>query len=65
MSLAPFSERLEVALGAARGDNNSFFRSDLLLDTTDRSNWDRMADFLHDAGDKYVATLRQLVTGEA
>jgi hypothetical protein len=65
LSLSPFSERLETTLGAALGSNNSFFLSDLSLNTADRSNWDRMADFLHDTADKYVSALRQTVTGEA
>lgn len=61
--LAPYVDALTQRLGAPIAGGIHGFVKSLRLDTRDRANWDRMADWLHEQADKYVATLKDVVEG--
>lgn len=60
--VAPVRDRLEQRLGSTikEGGWHILVRS-LKIDTNDRANWDRMADWLHEEADRYEAVLRELL----
>jgi hypothetical protein len=44
--LGPWLQRLSEELGTPPGGQTSFLSQSLSIDTHDRANWDRMADWL-------------------
>lgn len=54
--------KLEQSLGVPPKDNLSFGKS-ATFDTSDRGNWDRMADWLHQQSELYVETLKSVLGG--
>lgn len=61
--LEPYQDRIEQALAAPVNGNNVFFLKKLPIDTSDRANWNRMADWLHERADTYVDALERIVGG--
>lgn len=61
--LEPYRQQLEQTLGEPVNGNNFFFIKRLEIDTTDRDNWDQMADWLHEQADRYVAVLEEVTKG--
>lgn len=58
--LAPYLDRLSIALGAPAGGVNSFLSQALKIDTQDRANWDRMADWLDEKTRAYRAAFEAI-----
>jgi hypothetical protein len=61
--LEPYQDELEHALSAPIHEKNLFFIKYLPIDSSDRGNWDRMSDWLHEQADAYVAALERVVGG--
>jgi hypothetical protein len=59
--LRPIAVELTELLDARIGSNNYFFYKWLNIDTADRANWDRAADWLKEQTDLYVQTLNDIV----
>jgi hypothetical protein len=60
--LAAYQDQLERELAVPIGETYFYFKK-LSIDTADRGNWDRMADWLHNEADAYVAILERVVAG--
>lgn len=65
--LDPYEQQLEDRLGAPinAGNPRYLFIKNLRLDATDKSNWDRIADWLHGEADRYEAALKDVLGGTA
>lgn len=65
--LAPYRAVVEARLGTQLENEfeNWLLLSNLKIDTDDRANWDRMADWLHQEADRYEAVLRELLPASA
>lgn len=59
--LEPYRDRLEQTLGEPPNGDNFFFIKRLRIDASDRANWDRMSDWLHEQAEAYVAVLKDVV----
>jgi len=62
--LKPYATRLEQALGVPPR-KQELFQKKLSLNASDRGNWDRMSDWLHEQADGYVATLKTVLGEQA
>ena len=64
--LQAVEERLASRLGRPLGDPKGryFFLSKIQVDSRDRANWDRMADFLADEANRYIQVLGDVMGGD-
>jgi hypothetical protein len=60
LELEPHRKRLEKALGAPINGGTYLFLKTLSIDTSDRTNWDRMSDWLHKQADLYSVAIREV-----
>lgn len=59
--LGPWLQRLSEELGAPPGGQTSFLSRSLSIDTHDRANWDRMADWLDERTHAYQAAFERVL----
>jgi hypothetical protein len=65
--LDPVERQLEARLEAPMNASNPryLFIKHLRLDATNKANWDRIADWLHEEADRYEAALKNVLGGTA
>jgi hypothetical protein len=59
--LGPWLQRLSEELGAPPGGQTSFLSRSLSIDTHDRANWDRMADWLDERTHAYQTAFERVL----